>query len=254
MAPQPRNSCRGALASAWGLTSSYKCFKQAFVSEPVATSTRARLLRTAAALFAERGFRGTTMRDIAGRAHVNLAAANYHYGSKKALYLAVLRAEFAKVRTLLARTGGSRSPEELAILSPPQVAEVLRARATVMLDLLIGTPPSLHATLMQRELSDPTEALPTIVEEFINPMLQELQLIVHHLQPGLDRKAVERCAYSIVGQVMFYQFARPALLRLTGADTYPASLPRELAAHISGFAIGGIDRLATRSRRKNHAA
>ena len=236
------------------LTFSYNCFKQSFVLEPAATSTRARLLRTAATLFAERGFRGTTMRDIAARARVNLAAANYYYGSKKALYLAVLRAEFAKVRTLLARKGASRSTEELATLSATQLAEVLRARATVMLDLLVGTPPSLYATLMQRELSDSTEALPTIVEEFITPMLQELQLIVHCLRPGLDRKTVERCAYSIVGQALFYQFARPALLRITGVEAYPASWPRELAAHISAFAIGGIDRLATRSRRKHHAA
>jgi AcrR family transcriptional regulator len=225
-----------------------------FVLKPKATSTRNRLLRAAAILFAERGFRGTTMREIAARARVNLAAANYHYGSKKALYLAVLRAEFAKVRSLLARRGGSRSPEELATLSAPQVAEVLRARASVMLDLVVGTPPSLHATLMQREMSDPTEALPTIVEEFIGPMLDELQLIVHCLQPALDRKTVERCAYSIVGQVLFYQFARPALLRITGVDVYPASWPRELAAHISGFTIGGIDRLVARSRMKTHVA
>src|SRR2546422_4120500 len=34
----------------------------------------------------------------------------------------------------------------------------------------IGPPPGLHGTLMQREMCDPSEALPVIVEEFIRPV------------------------------------------------------------------------------------
>jgi len=37
-------------------------------------------------LFAERGYRGTSMRAIAGRARCNIALAYHHFGSKQALY------------------------------------------------------------------------------------------------------------------------------------------------------------------------
>ncbi len=48
-----------------------------------------RILDSAEALFAERGFAETSLRTITGAAQVNLAAVNYHFGSKKALIQAV---------------------------------------------------------------------------------------------------------------------------------------------------------------------
>ncbi|HYD47994.1 MAG TPA: TetR family transcriptional regulator, partial [Terriglobales bacterium] len=65
--------------------------------------TKDRLLAAAATLFAERGFHGTTMRQLAERGGVNLAASHYHYGSKRDLYLQVLRGQFADIRAELER-------------------------------------------------------------------------------------------------------------------------------------------------------
>ncbi len=48
-----------------------------------------RILRAATILFAERGFAETSLRTITGMADVNLAAVNYHFGSKKSLIQAV---------------------------------------------------------------------------------------------------------------------------------------------------------------------
>jgi AcrR family transcriptional regulator len=48
-----------------------------------------RILDAAAALFAERGYAETSLRTITTTANVNLAAVNYHFGSKKALIQAV---------------------------------------------------------------------------------------------------------------------------------------------------------------------
>ena len=44
-----------------------------------------RILDAASILFAERGFAETSLRTITGKANVNLAAVNYHFGTKKAL-------------------------------------------------------------------------------------------------------------------------------------------------------------------------
>lgn len=55
-----------------------------------ATNTRERLLDTAERLFGERGIRETSLRDITAEAQTNLAAVNYHFGSKEGLLRAVL--------------------------------------------------------------------------------------------------------------------------------------------------------------------
>ncbi|CAM4035374.1 TetR/AcrR family transcriptional regulator [Vreelandella rituensis] len=53
------------------------------------SDTVTRILDTAEVLFAERGFAETSLRTITSKAKVNLAAVNYHFGSKKALIQAV---------------------------------------------------------------------------------------------------------------------------------------------------------------------
>ena len=54
--------------------------------------TRERILKAAQRLFAERGYRDTTVRAVVVRARVNQAAINYHFGGKDGLYREVLRA------------------------------------------------------------------------------------------------------------------------------------------------------------------
>jgi AcrR family transcriptional regulator len=210
--------------------------------------TKQRLLAAASQLFAAHGFHATTMRAIAARARVNLASGHYHYGSKKELYLEVLRAQFAEIRALLARRGAAPPASELGRLMRPALEALLRVRTTAMLDLLIGPPPGLHATLMQREMVDPSEALPIIVGEFIRPMMREVEQIVAHLEPGLSRAQVRDCAFSIVGQCLFYRFTMPAMLRIMGRRTYPRGMARAAAEHVSEFSLGGLARVATARR------
>lgn len=50
-----------------------------------AADTSSRIVQAAEKLFAEQGFKETTMRQITTLADVNLAAVNYHFGSKKGL-------------------------------------------------------------------------------------------------------------------------------------------------------------------------
>ena len=58
------------------------------VAEP-ASDTKSRLLRVAERLFAEQGFGGVSVRQLTAAAGVNLAAVNYHFGSKEGLLAAI---------------------------------------------------------------------------------------------------------------------------------------------------------------------
>jgi AcrR family transcriptional regulator len=62
-----------------------------------ATVTRKRLIGAAAGLFAERGMKGTSVRDIAREAGVNAAMVSHYFGGKEGLYQASVDAMYAEL-------------------------------------------------------------------------------------------------------------------------------------------------------------
>jgi AcrR family transcriptional regulator len=215
------------------------------MAHPRPETTRERLLAAAAELFAERGFRGATMRAIAARAGTNLAAANYHFGSKQKLYREVAFSLFSALEERLDREGLRPDDETLARLPRAALEDVLRSRLRALLDSLLAAP-GLHGTLVLRELCDPTPALREIARRFIAPMRREMELLVRALAPGLSNAAAERCVNSIAGQVFFYRTHRPALLLLEGRRAWPEGFTDDTARHILAFSLGGLERVAGR--------
>jgi len=113
-----------------------------------ALDTRASILRTAEALFIEHGYAATSLRLITAKAKVNLAAVNYHFGSKQALIREVFErrlgplnaARIAYLDRLEAAAGGrSLAIEQIieAILAPDlNVSREPLARDSIFLRLL----------------------------------------------------------------------------------------------------------------------
>jgi AcrR family transcriptional regulator len=60
------------------------------VADPTSADTKTRILDAAEILFMEHGFEATSLRSLTAAAGVNLAAVNYHFGSKEELFQAVL--------------------------------------------------------------------------------------------------------------------------------------------------------------------
>src|SRR6476469_2718950 len=58
--------------------------------DATSADTKTRILDAAARLFVEHGFEATSLRSLTSAAGVNLAAVNYHFGSKEELFQAVL--------------------------------------------------------------------------------------------------------------------------------------------------------------------
>jgi len=212
-------------------------------------ATSERLLEAATELFARRGFQGTSIRDIAERAGANVASGHYHYGSKKGLYLQVLRRQFANVRSIVDRHGTLPPATVLRRLPRRELSALLAGRVETIIEVMVAPPLQPHGALMQREMCDPTDAMPIIVDEFIRPQTAEMQAIVAALIPAAPPATVERCVRSVVGQVLFYRFVMPVMLRMIGKPSYPPRFTRALAAHVVEFSLGGMARVAHRRRR-----
>ncbi len=62
---------------------------------------RIQIIETALGLFAEKGFEGTSIRDIAEKASVNVAMVNYYFGTKEKLFERIVEYKSATTRGLL---------------------------------------------------------------------------------------------------------------------------------------------------------
>jgi TetR/AcrR family transcriptional regulator, regulator of cefoperazone and chloramphenicol sensitivity len=199
--------------------------------------TRRQLLEAAGGVFAESGFRNATVREICLRAGANIAAVNYHFGDKAALYAEVLRdaqqRAFEK-HPLLAGVGAGTSP-----------AGKLRAFVrSFLLRIFDGGPTAWFGQMMLREMIEPTGALDALLEERIRPMAEALQGIVAEIlecKPGDER--VRLCTLSIVSQCVFYHHCRQVVTRLFPEEPLDAAAVEPLADHITRFSLAALKNL-----------
>lgn len=77
-------------------------------------STKDRIIISALELFSEKGFDGASIRDIADRADVNIAAINYHYGSKENLIKSAFAYSYASMENeIKEKCFGTQSVEDI---------------------------------------------------------------------------------------------------------------------------------------------
>lgn len=203
-------------------------------------NTRDRLLDHAERLFAEKGFAAVSVREITSAADCNLAAVNYHFGGKQNLYLSVFRERWA----MRARRINSSFKGALEGSQQPAFEEVIWAMAKAFLEgPITDAERRIHVQLMQREVSDPGEALTMIVEEVMEPYIQEFtDLIRPHIKEGIKESRLRLTALSIVGVALYFFMARPIVSIIMQKD-YDERFRAELISHITAFSLHGIQAL-----------
>ena len=98
--------------------------------ETTLTDKRTQLMEAALELFAEKGFDGTSIRDIAQAADANVAMISYYFGSKEKLLEAIFERNFMAVQLEQLRQDTARSPlEKLDVLIDTYVSKISRHRA-----------------------------------------------------------------------------------------------------------------------------
>lgn len=201
--------------------------------------TRERLLDAAREVFSQCGFQGATVREICRRAEANVAAVNYHFGSKDELLAEALN--FAPLKAL-------QAANVLADECPR-----VRLRLFVydfMRMLLDEKDSSSPCQIMVRELADPTPALDKIVREAIAPLHEFLGELVSAIAgEKISKTEQQRLVYSILGQCLFYRHSHPVLQRLHPKLRYDQQEIEALATHIVDFSLAGIQQLVNKSDR-----
>ncbi|HTH46854.1 MAG TPA: CerR family C-terminal domain-containing protein [Candidatus Limnocylindria bacterium] len=196
-------------------------------------ATRRALLDAAADVFAEVGFRAATVRDICRRAKANVAAVNYHFGDKAALYTEVLTAQ--------SRLAHARYPNPTATAGlTPEVRFEAFVRSFLQ-RVLSAELHARHGRIMAREMVEPTTALDQLVAEAIRPQAELLRAIVTDLLGGhVGAETTRLCGMSVVGQILFYCHCQPVLVRLFPGAKFDAGELDRLTAHITAFSLAAI--------------
>ncbi len=189
--------------------------------------TRSNLIAVATPLFAEKGFNGVSVRELATAAGVNVSMISYYFGGKEGLYAEVLNEQFVNLRRV----------SEIALMDiDPLKKFELYVRATV-------TRYRKNPYLLRfytSELTNPTPCFTTIVKPAIQGVLQILRdtfsegLSHDQFRDGLDPADT---ILALAGMINFYFLLEPATEEMV--DHSPER-DEELIKHIMDIFTNGI--------------
>ena len=170
------------------------------------TPARDAILDAAIPIFADKGYDAASVREICSAAAANLAAVNYHFGGKAALYReAVLRvyesAGRAEMPTLDACGGDADAA--LASWIGWYVARCVSRDGDAATRLLL------------REAAQPSDELAGVVESVIHPVYRGIEEILQALLPrDTDPRTLKIQCLSTIGQCLVHRVCREMIDRL----------------------------------------
>jgi AcrR family transcriptional regulator len=207
-------------------------------------ATRRLLIEAAAHVFAERGFKAASVREICARAGANVAAVNYHFGDKEGLYSEVLKYSL--------RCAREKYPPDMGLERDASWEARLRAFIhAFLLRIFDDGPQACHGKLLSREMIEPTNALDSLVEEEMRPMAHQLQSIIRGLLgPDAPEETVRRSGMSVISQIVFYHHCRPVTQRLYPKMQFSQKEIDRLADHITEFSLAALKQMSRNLKRK----
>ncbi len=182
-------------------------------STPKSERTKERILRAAERLFAEHGFDGVSLRQIAAAADVQLALLSYYFATKEGLYRAVFRRRIEPIaeerRRQLQTVMARKDP-------PPRIEEVLDALARPWVEIRDKRGGSHYARLIAREVGDPREAKRGIVRDMLDPIAREFIAAMELALPDRPRAEVHWGYHFFIGALLLLMLKPERPQRLSG--------------------------------------
>ena len=201
-------------------------------------TTRLHILETAGQLFAERGFAESTSKEICTRAGTNMAAVNYHFGSRDGLYEAVL---IEAHRQLV-------SVDELVSLASLAGDPRLKLRAFLTHLIELGSQPKAPwgFRVVLREALSPSPAMPVMIRRAVLPKARLLRGLIGGIM-GLpdDHPSVQRALLFAVLPCIVMMVAPKDL----GNKVLPALKDAgALAEDLMRYVLAGLDAVAKEAK------
>ncbi|MFC4561999.1 TetR/AcrR family transcriptional regulator [Nocardiopsis mangrovi] len=201
-------------------------------------STRERLIEWAVRMFGERGIEATSMRALTEAAGTNIAAVNYHFGSKEGL----LRAAVDQTMRAVNDERGRRLDELEAASPRPAVPDLVRAfvEPGAGLARTHGARGSDVARFIGRIIGEPDPRVRRIFAEQVDPVEGRYLAALGRALPDLGDDGVRFAYTSMLGLLATYQsgaFAPPDRSSHGGGPGAPA---RSEGEWLVVFVIGGI--------------
>ena len=199
-----------------------------------ASPARDQILDAAEQLFGRQGFDPTTIKEIGAEARLNPALLYYYFGSKEALYQAVLH----RIVSGLVTTGGQ------VLESATAPAEAIRALVSAQVEFLLARPNL--PRLMVREMvdHDARRAKDVILQLAAGLFHRLCQVIEEGQRQGVFRSDIEPrfAAVSTISQVAYFIIARPAVGIFFGSGTggVPDDVARKFGRHAGEFAVRAL--------------
>ncbi|HEX7338699.1 MAG TPA: TetR/AcrR family transcriptional regulator [Rhodanobacteraceae bacterium] len=195
-------------------------------------STKQRILDAAEELFARHGFTGASLRQVTSRAKVNLAAVNYHFGSKDRLIEEVFRRRLDDLN--------SRRLAALAALHDDATLEdVLRAYIHPALQLSMDSHGGgAFVRVLARAYAEHDNQLRRFLSEHYGDVLKQFAAAFAKRLPALD-KAELYWRLDIVTGALTYAMANFGIIQ-RAPDTSIDRHVEQAAQHLVHFAAAGL--------------
>lgn len=182
--------------------------------------TRARIIRTALALFGERGFDGVSTRDIAAQAGVPAPSLQYYFENKEGLYAACIADIQAAA---MAAVGPALDAVEELLGAKANDAGIIDAYCTVLdglADFLFASPDAASRALFIARRIMPVKS--TLVDTSKGPGARVhhccARIIAHLSDGGITEDERRLMAIAINGQLLTFHFSREHLKLILGYD------------------------------------
>jgi len=198
--------------------------------------TRLHILQVAGRIFAEKGFERTTSREICSAAGTNLAAVNYHFGSRDGLYDAVLVEAHGQIVGI----------DDLESISCSGISPEAKLRELIA--LIVGRSSAANLPwglrVLVREFMSPSTHVNALLKQAVLPKLSiVLAMIAEFLGVPQEHPLVQRAlAFVVLPCIMLVVAPRPVL-----RQALPALLsePAALAQDMGNYALAGLSSLAS---------
>jgi AcrR family transcriptional regulator len=203
------------------------------------SDTRQRILAAAERQFAERGFAGTTMRDLTHAAGTNLAAVNYHFGSKEGLLHEVFRTYLEPIGR--ERLDALDAAEQAAGGAPLPLRRILE----LYLAPAVRTLASRHSgipSIVTRLHHEPHPAVEELIARVMQPVTARYIAAVARTLPGLDPQLILLRGHLMTGAMLYILGHGRVFMERLSAPAAPALNEDALLRHLVDFCEAGFGR------------